>query len=108
MERLSTVTARLMRQLTLARHCPRVKIIEGKSEGGAHRDRPEILDQMRDQKGRGVSLAQSDLYSDHGVASQKVRERPTVVKAGMRSSSSTENATNESPNSTNSHESLAS
>ena len=54
MESISKVTRRVLRQLTLARHCPGVKIIEGKSERGAHLDRPEILDQMRDQKERGA------------------------------------------------------
>lgn len=38
MERLSKVTARLMRQLTLTRHCPEIQIIEGKSDCDAHQD----------------------------------------------------------------------
>lgn len=38
MESIGKVTARLMRQLTLARHCPGIQIIEGKSGGEAHQD----------------------------------------------------------------------
>jgi hypothetical protein len=33
-----------------------VKIIDAKSLDGAHEDRPEILDQMRDHQGRGYRV----------------------------------------------------
>ena len=71
MERLSTVTARLMRQLTLARHCPGVKIIEGQGESGAHRNRSQI-DLMRDQSEGAVSSGTSQNSAERAASTRSL------------------------------------
>ena len=50
MEHIGRIAKRLILGMTLARHCPKVKIIEAESLDGAHESRPEIREAERDRK----------------------------------------------------------